>query len=140
MRKKCFGKSWKNLGLKKSEHIGRVAIDPLDSKVVYVAAEGPLWGPGGDRGLYKSVDFGKSWTVVPGSVAVATGRSIAAEHHSCWLPRRASVLAPVGHLMKRARRPVQRPSPWRVQNKSLICSGPVIFEAPVERIGRRPPA
>ena len=39
------GKSWKNLGLKKSEHIGRVVIDPRDSKVVYVAAEGPLWGP-----------------------------------------------------------------------------------------------
>src|SRR5580704_9160493 len=38
------GKDWQNLGLKKSEHIGRVVIDPRDSKVVYVAAEGPLWG------------------------------------------------------------------------------------------------
>src|SRR5581483_1072700 len=47
------GKSWKNMGLKKSEHIGRIAIDPRDSKVIYVAAEGPLWGPGGDRGLFK---------------------------------------------------------------------------------------
>jgi photosystem II stability/assembly factor-like uncharacterized protein len=55
------GKSWENLGLKKSEHIGRVVIDPRDSKVVYVAAEGPLWGPGGDRGLYKSNDGGKNW-------------------------------------------------------------------------------
>ncbi len=55
------GKSWKNMGLKKSEHIGRIAIDPRDSKVVYVAAEGPLWGPGGDRGLYKSTDGGKTW-------------------------------------------------------------------------------
>jgi photosystem II stability/assembly factor-like uncharacterized protein len=55
------GKSWQNLGLKKSEHIGRVVIDPRDSKVVYVAAEGPLWGPGGDRGLYKSADGGKTW-------------------------------------------------------------------------------
>ncbi|HLQ49892.1 MAG TPA: hypothetical protein VK129_00260, partial [Terriglobales bacterium] len=44
------GKSWKNVGLKKSEHIGRIAIDPRDSNVVFVAAEGPLWGPGGDRG------------------------------------------------------------------------------------------
>ena len=58
------GKSWSNLGLKKSEHIGRVVIDPRDSKVVYVAAEGPLWGPGGDRGLYKSVDGGKNWKAV----------------------------------------------------------------------------
>ena len=58
------GKDWKNLGLKKSEHIGRVVIDPRDSKVVYVAAEGPLWGPGGDRGLYKSTDGGKNWKAV----------------------------------------------------------------------------
>ena len=55
------GKSWTNVGLKKSEHIGRIAIDPRDSKVVYVAAEGPLWGPGGDRGLYKTTDGGKTW-------------------------------------------------------------------------------
>ena len=58
------GKSWQNLGLKKSEHIGRVVVDPRDSKVVYVAAEGPLWGPGGDRGLYKSSDGGKNWKAV----------------------------------------------------------------------------
>jgi photosystem II stability/assembly factor-like uncharacterized protein len=58
------GKNWANLGLKKSEHIGRVVVDPRDSKVVYVAAEGPLWGPGGDRGLYKSADGGKTWKAV----------------------------------------------------------------------------
>ncbi len=58
------GKNWQNLGLKKSEHIGRVVVDPKDSKVIYVAAEGPLWGPGGDRGLYKSVDGGKTWKAV----------------------------------------------------------------------------
>ena len=58
------GKDWQNLGLRKSEHIGRVVVDPRDSKVVYVAAEGPLWGPGGDRGLYKSTDGGKNWKAV----------------------------------------------------------------------------
>jgi photosystem II stability/assembly factor-like uncharacterized protein len=58
------GKDWQNLGLKKSEHIGRVVIDPRDSKVVFVAAEGPLWGAGGDRGLYKSADGGKTWKAV----------------------------------------------------------------------------
>ncbi len=58
------GKNWQNLGLKKSEHIGRVVIDPRDSKVVYVTAEGPLWGPGGDRGLYKTTDGGKTWKAV----------------------------------------------------------------------------
>ena len=58
------GKNWQNLGLKKSEHIGRVVVDPRDSKVVYVAAEGPLWGPGEDRGLYKTTDGGKNWKAV----------------------------------------------------------------------------
>jgi len=55
------GKSWKNMGLKKSEHIARILIDPRDSNVIYVASQGPLWGPGGDRGLYKSTDGGKTW-------------------------------------------------------------------------------
>jgi hypothetical protein len=36
-------------------------IDPKDSNIVYVAAQGPLWGPGGDRGLYKTTDGGKTW-------------------------------------------------------------------------------
>jgi photosystem II stability/assembly factor-like uncharacterized protein len=58
------GKSWKNMGLKKSEHIARIAIDPRDSKTIYVAAQGPLWGPGGDRGLYKTTDGGKTWKAV----------------------------------------------------------------------------
>jgi photosystem II stability/assembly factor-like uncharacterized protein len=55
------GKSWHNRGLRKSEHIGRIVVDPRDSKVVYVAAEGPLWGPGGERGLYKTTDGGSNW-------------------------------------------------------------------------------
>lgn len=55
------GKSWRNLGLKASEHIGRILVDPRDSNVVYVAAAGPLWAPGGDRGVFKSVDGGKTW-------------------------------------------------------------------------------
>ncbi len=56
------GKSWENVGLKSSEHIGKILIDPRNSGVVYVAAQGPLWGPGGDRGLYKTTDAGKNWT------------------------------------------------------------------------------
>lgn len=55
------GKSWKNMGLKESEHISKVIVDPRNSDVVYVAAYGPLWSAGGDRGVYKSTDGGESW-------------------------------------------------------------------------------
>lgn len=55
------GRSWQNVGLKKSEHIGKILVHPKNSDVVYVAAQGPLWGPGGDRGLYKTIDGGKNW-------------------------------------------------------------------------------
>lgn len=60
------GKSWTNVGLKTSEHIGRIVIDPRNSNVVYVAAQGPLWSAGGERGLYKTGDGGKTWTRVLG--------------------------------------------------------------------------
>jgi photosystem II stability/assembly factor-like uncharacterized protein len=55
------GRSWRNVGLKASEHIGRIAIDPRNSDAVYIAAQGPLWGPGGERGLFKTTDGGKTW-------------------------------------------------------------------------------
>lgn len=58
------GKSWRNMGLKTSEHIGRIAIDPRDGNVVFVAAQGPLWSAGGERGLYKTTDGGKTWKAV----------------------------------------------------------------------------
>jgi photosystem II stability/assembly factor-like uncharacterized protein len=55
------GKTWKNVGLKNSEHIGKIVVDPRNSNVVYVAAQGPLWNDGGDRGLYKTTDGGQTW-------------------------------------------------------------------------------
>ncbi|HEY6334009.1 MAG TPA: glycosyl hydrolase [Blastocatellia bacterium] len=58
------GKSWKNVGLPHSEHIGRIAIDPEHPDTVYVAAQGPLWKAGGDRGLFKTTDGGKTWKSV----------------------------------------------------------------------------
>lgn len=60
------GRSWKNMGLKQSEHIGRIVIDPRNSDVVYVAAQGPLWKKGGDRGVFKTTDGGKTWTKILG--------------------------------------------------------------------------
>jgi len=55
------GQSWKHMGLKDSRQIGGIIVDPRNSNVVYVAAEGSVWGPGGDRGLYKSTDGGNTW-------------------------------------------------------------------------------
>lgn len=58
------GATFKRVGLEKSEHIARILVDPRNPKVVYAAAQGPLWAPGGDRGLYKSTDAGESWQPV----------------------------------------------------------------------------
>ncbi len=55
------GRNWTNVGLKDSEHIGAIVVDPRDSRTVYVAAQGPLWREGGERGLYKTSDAGATW-------------------------------------------------------------------------------
>jgi photosystem II stability/assembly factor-like uncharacterized protein len=56
------GKTWRNMGLKDSGHISMIRVHPEDSKTVWVAAQGPLWNSGGDRGLYKTTDGGETWT------------------------------------------------------------------------------
>lgn len=55
------GKTWVNMGLHDSHHIGRIVLHPTDTNTVYVAAMGHLWGPNEERGLYKTTDGGKSW-------------------------------------------------------------------------------
>ena len=58
------GKIWQRMGLAKSEHIGKILIDPRNSDVVLVATEGPLWSSGGERGVYKTADGGNTWQLV----------------------------------------------------------------------------
>src|SRR6476620_3759828 len=58
------GGSWTFMGLRETQHIGRIAIDPRNANVVYVAALGPAWKAGGDRGLYKSTDGGANWKLI----------------------------------------------------------------------------
>ena len=58
------GKTFTNVGLRDSKHIGRILIDPANNDVVIVAAQGPLFGPGGERGIYKTTNGGQSWTQV----------------------------------------------------------------------------
>ena len=56
------GRSWRNMGLRASKQVARIIVDPVDFNVVYVASPGDLWGPGGERGVYKTTDGGLTWT------------------------------------------------------------------------------
>jgi photosystem II stability/assembly factor-like uncharacterized protein len=55
------GRTWTNMGLRDSEHIGRIVVHPTNPNIVYAAALGHLWGPNHERGLFKSTDGGKTW-------------------------------------------------------------------------------
>jgi photosystem II stability/assembly factor-like uncharacterized protein len=58
------GRAWKAMGLKETRHIGRIVIHPTNSDVVYVAAVGHLWGSNPERGVFKTIDGGQTWTKV----------------------------------------------------------------------------
>ena len=67
------GESWQHKGLKRSEHLSKILVDPRDSNVIFAASQGPLWSPGGERGLFKSIDGGETWELVlgPGKLSEA---------------------------------------------------------------------
>ncbi|MGB7295128.1 MAG: hypothetical protein WBC70_06010, partial [Candidatus Aminicenantales bacterium] len=89
------GKTWKNMGLKTSEHIGMIVIDPRDSDVVYAAAYGPLWSAGGERGLYKTSDGGKTWKAI---LTVSEHTGVSEVHLD---PRDPDVIYAVAHQRRR---------------------------------------
>ena len=60
-RSRDGGRTWRRAGLQASEHIGKILVDPRDGNTVFVAAEGPLWSAGGERGLYRTEDGGETW-------------------------------------------------------------------------------
>ncbi|MDB0055409.1 glycosyl hydrolase, partial [Bacteroidia bacterium] len=55
------GTTWKNMGLKKSEHISKIVVHPTNPDIVWVASQGPLWSSGGERGVYMTTDGGQKW-------------------------------------------------------------------------------
>ena len=63
-RSRDGGKSWENVGLENSEHIGMIAIHPEEPNTIFAAAYGPLWSAGGERGIYRSTDGGTNWETV----------------------------------------------------------------------------
>jgi photosystem II stability/assembly factor-like uncharacterized protein len=69
------GSTWTNMGLKESERINRILVDPRNSNIVYVCAPGKLWSDSADRGLYKTMDGGKSWSLILKGSNLSTGCS-----------------------------------------------------------------
>ena len=84
------GKTYTNMGLRTSRHINRIVIDPRDNNTVFVAATGSLWGPGGERGVFKTTDGGKTWKqVLEVDVQTTPGFRVG-------VPRRLFTLRPIG--------------------------------------------
>ena len=89
------GKSFKNMGLENSEHIAKIIVTPGNSDEVYVAAYGPLWSAGGDRGIYKTTDGGENWEKIL-DVSEHTGFS------DLWMdPRNPKVMYAAAHQRRR---------------------------------------
>ncbi|MGE5126009.1 MAG: VPS10 domain-containing protein, partial [Betaproteobacteria bacterium] len=65
-RSRDGGAHWENMGLRDSQHVSKILVHPKNPDVVWVAAQGPLWSKGGERGLFKTTDGGRSWTKVLG--------------------------------------------------------------------------
>ncbi|MEO8926588.1 MAG: hypothetical protein ABI306_05435 [Caulobacteraceae bacterium] len=69
------GETWTNVGLPNSEHISKIIVDPADSNTVYVCVPGRLWSDSADRGLYKTADGGKTWSLILKGPNLSTGCS-----------------------------------------------------------------
>ena len=126
------GASFEHMGLDESEHIGKIALDPRDTDTVYVAAQGPLWRAGGDRGLYKTTDGGATWEHVlhisdtPGSATWCSTRGNPdIVYASAWQRRR--------HTGLRGR--PRATSPGRRRHLAAVGQGAAVSRHDIGRIG-----
>ena len=94
-RRQVAGRTWAST---ESEHIGRIVVDPRDSNVVYVAAQGPLWSAGGDRGLYKTTDGGETWKNDPRDQRAHRRQRSVDRSAQSRRPLRVVLSAPAPHL------------------------------------------
>lgn len=76
------GSTWKNMGLRNSEHISKIVIHPNDSDVIWVASQGPLWSKGGERGVYKSTDGGMTWKQTLGNNEWTGATELVIDHNN----------------------------------------------------------
>ncbi len=120
------GATWKHMGLKNSEHIGSIIVDPDNSNRIFVAAIGPLWSAGGDRGLYISEDGGNTWNATL-TVDQHTGVNEVVQHptqtnilYASTLQRRRHVYTYIGGGPGSAMyRSMDRGQTWEKINKGL---------------------
>lgn len=120
------GATWKHMGLKNSEHIGSIIVDPDNSNRIFVAAIGPLWSAGGDRGLYISEDGGNTWNATL-TVDQHTGVNEVVQHptqtnilYASTLQRRRHVYTYIGGGPGSAmHRSMDRGQTWEKINKGL---------------------
>ena len=101
------------MGLENSEHIQNIVVDPRNSSHVYVTAIGPLWSPGGDRGLYKTTDGGQTWKAIL-SISPDTGVTDMAMD-----PRNPDVLEVAGNVVKLDDGEATEPAPMFKYNEML---------------------
>ena len=129
------GKTYTNMGLRTSRHINRIVIDPRNNDVVFVAATGSLWGPGGERGVYKTTDGGRTWKQVLKVDDDTGANDLVMDRDEQSDPLRDDVSAAAHAVLHERRRPGQRHLEVDRRRRDLdAAQGRRLLERPLGRI------
>ena len=150
------GKTWKNMGLRESHHIGRIIVDPQDTDIVYVAAVGRLWGANKERGVFKTTDGGVTWQHVlainentgatdlimdPANSKVLIAAGVFAAPHRVGLQRRRTRLRHLQEhrcrpdLAQAGRRPARRATRAASVSTSIAATPNIVYAIVENREG-----